>query len=85
MHRSQIFLDEWRCQYVADESRRTGECISAIIRRWIAEKIGELTRQDMEDDPFFEVIGTCAGEPGKPVGRDHDGHIYAVDWKEREE
>jgi hypothetical protein len=39
----------------------------------------------MEDDPFFEIIGTCAGEPGNTVGRDHDGHICAVDWKERGE
>ena len=79
MHRSQILLEEWQYQYLADESRRTGESMSAIVRRWIAEKIRELSQQDMEDDPFFEIIGMCAGEPGNTVGRDHDKHIYTTD------
>ena len=82
MHRSQILLEEWQYQYLTDESRRSGESISAIVRRWITERIEEQHQQAISEDPFFEIIGICSGEPGNTVGQDHDKVIYTTDWSE---
>ena len=75
MRRLQIILEEWQYQYLAEEAQRRGESISAIVRRWITEKIEAQRRQSVEDDPAWKVVGMVHGSDPK-AGVEHDKYIY---------
>lgn len=81
MHRSQILLEKWQYEYLADEARRQGKSISELVRGWLTEWI-ESRRSHAQHDPFFDIIGIGEGD-GSPVGQEHDKYLYTTDWHER--
>lgn len=68
MKRLQIYLDPQMDEALALEAAREHDSKAAIIRRLIAEHIGE--RDDA--DPVDDLVGSIDGEPG-----DIDDVVYS--------
>jgi hypothetical protein len=83
MHRSQILLEKWQYEYLADESRRQGKSISELVREGLTGWIESRRTGSGERDPFFDIIGIGGGD-GKTTGRDHDRNLYPVEGRVRQ-
>jgi hypothetical protein len=79
MHRSQILLEQWQYEYLADEARRQGKSISELVRGWLTEWFASRHSGAPEHDPFFDIIGIVASGDGH-VAENHDQYIYTTDW-----
>ena len=77
MHRSQIMLKEHQYTYLITEAQRQGKSMSQIVRELIIDYNIEQTR-DLENDPFFDIIGMVEGD-GEPVGRSIDYYVYGIE------
>ncbi len=51
MHRSQIMLEEEQYRFLADEARRKGKSISALLREWIDQRIQAQHRSSLNQGP----------------------------------
>ena len=83
MHRSQILLEPRQYYYVRDEARRRNMSLSALIRQWIDQQMDTKIGDNLEEDPFWEMIGMGSDDPD--VARNHDMYIYRIDWRGEDE
>jgi hypothetical protein len=74
MHRSQIMLEEEQYRFLADEARRKGKSISALLREWIDQRIQARHRLPLEHDPLWDMVGIAHGGPGR-ISEDHDRYL----------
>ncbi|MFZ5994986.1 MAG: hypothetical protein ACOYU4_08380 [Thermodesulfobacteriota bacterium] len=77
MHRTQIYLDETRYQYVMNLAKRQKKSMAQIIRELVDEHIQKRAGQKRED-PFFQVIGTAAGT-GESIAERYEDVLYGSD------
>jgi len=72
MPRIQISLtpEQYRC--LAEEARRLGVSVPAVIRRLIDE---HSQRNAPDEDPLAEITGMAEGD-GQAVGREHNCYLY---------
>lgn len=75
MRRTQISLEGAQYRRLADEARRAGVSMSALIRRLLAEHFGEQSGPPSRD-ALESIVGIGTGT-GEAVGRDHDAYLYA--------
>ncbi len=75
MHRTQILLEEVQHHFLADEARRQGKSISALLRQLIDEYIESQRQLPLDRDPL--LIGIARGGPDK-ISEDHDRYLAAT-------
>ena len=74
MHRTQLYLDEPRYQYLLDLARQKKESLAQVVRDLLDEYKKRTVKQP-KADPFFKVIGIGKGD-GKPVACDYETYLY---------
>lgn len=70
MHRTQLYLDEARYQYVVSLSRRNGKSLARIFRDLVDEHMRR-NSEHIKEDPFFKVIGIGEGT-GESVAENYE-------------
>ncbi len=74
MVRTQILLDEVQHHFLADEARRQGKSISALLRQLVDEYIESQHQLPLDRDPLWDMIGIAHGGPDK-ISEDHDRYL----------
>jgi hypothetical protein len=74
MHRSQVMLEEEQYRFLADEAKRKGKSISALLREWIDQRIRAQRQSPLEQDPLWDMIGIARGGSDK-ISEDHDRYL----------
>ncbi|MDP3013295.1 MAG: hypothetical protein Q8M92_03570 [Candidatus Subteraquimicrobiales bacterium] len=74
MHRTQIYLDETRYQYLVNLARRQKKSIAQVIRELVDEHVKKRAGQK-EEDSFFKVIGIAAGT-GEAIAERYEDVLY---------
>ena len=82
MHRSQIMLEEEQYRFLADEARRKGKPISALLREWIAQRIRAQRQLPLDQDPLWDMVGIAHGGPAK-LSEEHDHYLAKARLKRR--
>ncbi|MFH1148267.1 MAG: hypothetical protein V1736_11250 [Pseudomonadota bacterium] len=77
MHRTQIYLDETRYNYLLGLARKQKKSLAQVIRELIDERIQERVMRK-EEDPFYAVIGIAEGT-GEPVAERYEDVLYGRD------
>lgn len=72
MQRTQVTLTPEQYQRLAEEARRLGVSIPAVIRHLIDE---HLQQDASEADPLGDITGIAEGN-GEAVGREHNRYLY---------
>ena len=73
MHRTQISLESEQYRLLAEEARRRGLSLAAVIRGLIDDHLGR--NEPPVEDPLDALIGIGKGS-GEPIGREHNRHLY---------
>ena len=74
MHRTQLYLDEARYQYVVTLAQKEGLSLAGVFRRLIDEHSAGINTIK-EKDPFWNVIGIGKGS-GESVAENYEGFLY---------
>lgn len=74
MYRTQILLEQVQHHFLADEARRQGKSISALLRQLVDEYIESRRQLPLDRDPLWDMIGIAHGGPGK-ISEDHDRYL----------
>lgn len=74
MHRTQLYLDEQRYQYLVDLAQRKKESLAQIIRDLLDEHMKRQIKKPT-DDPLFKVVGIGKGD-GQPIAKDYESYLY---------
>lgn len=74
-HRTQISLEGWQYNLLAEESRKTKKSLSQLIRELVSEKFAKAHARTKKKDSIFDIIGIVEGK-NPNVARDHDKHLY---------
>lgn len=72
MHRTQLYLDETRYQFLVQWAQRTGASIAQAVRNLIDERMATETARKKQGDPFWEVVGAAAGDGSRVAENDED-------------
>ena len=82
MQRSQVMLLEEQHRFLADESRRAGKSMSALIREWIEERMQAQWDTPLEQDSLWKMVGIARGGPGC-ASEEHDRLLASARLKRR--
>ncbi|MGH7965248.1 MAG: hypothetical protein ACRERD_26135 [Candidatus Binatia bacterium] len=82
MHRSQVMLEEEHYRFLADEARRTGQSISAVLREWITQRMRTQRRAPLEQDPLWDMVGIAHGGRDR-ISETHDHYLATVRLKRK--
>ena len=74
-HRTQLYLDEARYQFLAQRARKNGASIAQEVRDLIDERMKSLAKTRKEKDPLWKVVGIGVGD-GSPVAENHKDYLY---------
>ncbi|MEK7767507.1 MAG: hypothetical protein AAB368_14855 [bacterium] len=72
-HRTQLYLDEGRYQYLACLARKRRASIAQVVREFIDEHRDVRARR--KKDSFFNIIGMCSSGPKEGWHPDFARHI----------
>ena len=78
MKRVQMILEDWQHQWLADEAKRQGVSMSALLRELISQGIEARQTQSLEDDPLWSIIGMAAGPNDGITSENLDRIIYKI-------
>ena len=73
MHRTQLYLDESRYQYIISLAQKMGTSIASVFRMLIDEHIDMNSRN--KNDSFFKVVGIASGT-GESVAEHYEDILY---------
>lgn len=74
LHRTQVCLEGWQHQFLAEKAKKARCSIAKIVRDLISKEAARAIKI-RRDDPIFEIIGMGEGD-GEPVARNHDDYLY---------
>lgn len=73
MHKTQLYLDEFRYQYLSDLAKKKKTSIAQIVRDLIDTQIQKRAKET--DDPLSKVIGIGKGD-GQAVAEHYEDYLY---------
>ena len=74
-HRTQLYLDEARYQFLAQWARKRGGSIAQAVRDLIDEKMKPPKGQPRKKDSIWKLVGLGAGD-GAAVAENHKDYLY---------
>lgn len=83
MKRTQLMLEEWQHEWLAEEAERQGVSMSELLRQILTEAIERRQAEGWEDDPIWGVVGMAAGPDDGITSENLDQFIYRTDWRAR--
>ena len=75
MHRTQLYLDEARYQFLAQWARRKGASMAQAVRDLIDERMKAAAKEKRKKDPFWKAVGVGAGD-GSRVAENYEDYLY---------
>jgi hypothetical protein len=75
MHRTQLYLDEARYNFLIQWARRRGGSIAQAVRDLIDEHMHAAAGQRKKKDPLWKAVGSAAGD-GSAVAENHKDYLY---------
>jgi hypothetical protein len=78
MRRVQITLEPRHRDFLVREAHRCGVSVSALIRRYVAERMEEPISKD---DPLARIIGMAEDPHEGDAARDHDRILYSDPYR----
>jgi len=76
MKRVQMILEEWQHEWLAEEARRQGISMSALLRRLIGQAIEAYQTKSLNDDPLWGIIGMAEGPNDGIFSENIDAALY---------
>lgn len=73
MHKTQLYLDEFRYRYLSDLAKKKKTSIAQIVRNLIDAHIEKRTKET--DDPLSKVVGIGTGD-GQAVAEHYEEYLY---------
>jgi hypothetical protein len=81
--RTQIILEEWQHQWLAEEAERQAMSMSALVRQLLTESIERRRAESWADDPLWGIIGLGEGPNDGITSENLDPFIYRTDWQQQ--
>jgi len=76
MKRVQMILEDWQHEWLADEARRQGVSMSALLRELLSQAIDARQSQSLNDDPLWGIIGMAEGPVDGVFSENIDTILY---------
>ncbi|MFQ5610627.1 MAG: hypothetical protein ACE5H9_00690 [Anaerolineae bacterium] len=83
MKRTQVILEDWQHQWLAEEAGRQSTSLSALLRQLLTEAIERRQVEGWEDDPLWGIIGLAEGPDDGITSENLDEIVYRTDWRDR--
>lgn len=74
MHRTQLYLDETRYQFLVGWAKRRGQSVAQAVRDLIDERMRS-TGRSKKTDPLWKIVGIAEGD-GSPVAENDEEYLY---------
>lgn len=74
-HRTQLYLDESRYQFLSQWARKKGSSIAQAVRELIDEKMKAAAQPQKRKDPFWKTVGLGSGD-GSAVAENYEDFLY---------
>lgn len=75
MHRTQLYLDEARYQFLVRWAQKRGESIAQAVRSLIDERMAASPPPKRRKDPIWKVVGLGSGD-GSRVAENYEDYLY---------
>lgn len=76
MKRTQLMLEAWQHQWLAEEAERQGVSMSELLRQLLTEAIERRQVSGWEDDPLWGAVGMAAGPDDGITSENLDEFLY---------
>jgi len=76
MIRTQIILEEWQHEWLADQARQRAISISALVRGILTEAIERQQLDNLTDDPLWGAVGLGVGPDDGVTSENLDVYLY---------
>jgi len=76
MKRVQLILEDWQHLWLAEEAKRQGVSMSALLRELLSQGIEARQTQALQEDPLWGVIGMAAGPDDGVTSENLDAILY---------
>jgi hypothetical protein len=78
MKRVQMILEDWQHEWLAEEAKREGVSMSALLRELLSQAIEARQSQTLNDDPLWGIIGLAEGPDDGITSENLDQVIYTL-------
>ncbi len=78
MKRVQMILEDWQHEWLAQEAKREGVSMSALLRELLSQAIEARQSQTLSDDPLWGIIGLAQGPDDGVTSENLDQVIYTI-------
>ncbi|HHB91428.1 MAG TPA: hypothetical protein ENK60_08995 [Anaerolineae bacterium] len=78
MKRVQMILEDWQHEWLAEEAKREGVSMSALLRELLSQAIEARQTQTLNDDPLWGIIGMAEGPDDGITSENLDQAIYTI-------
>lgn len=75
MHRTQLYLDETRYQFLVQWAQKRGESIAQAVRDLIDERMKAAAKSRKKKDPIWKAVGLGSGD-GSAVAENYKDYLY---------
>ena len=76
MKRVQMILEDWQHEWLAEEARRQGVSMSALLRKLLSQAIEARQTQSLDEDPIWGIIGMAEGPDDGITSENIDAVLY---------
>ncbi len=84
MKRMQLILETWQYEWLAQEAKKSGVSMSALVREMVTEGIERRQNVALDDDPLWGAIGLGEGPDDGVTSENLDDYLYNIDWEARQ-
>ncbi|NOX63071.1 MAG: hypothetical protein GXP42_14180 [Chloroflexi bacterium] len=81
MKRMQLILETWQHEWLAQEAKKSGVSMSALVRQMLTEGIERRQNEGLDEDPLWGVIGLGEGPEDGVTSENLDEFLYNIDWR----
>lgn len=74
-HKTQLYLDEARYQFLAQWARKKGESIAQAVRDLIDERMKAAVKSKKKRDALWKAVGLGSGD-GSRVAENYEDYLY---------
>ncbi|HEY80474.1 MAG TPA: hypothetical protein EYP25_04895 [Anaerolineae bacterium] len=78
MKRVQMILEDWQHEWLAEEAKREGVSMSALLGKLLSQAIEARQSHTLSDDPLWGIIGLAEGPDDGVTSENLDQVIYAI-------
>lgn len=75
MHRTQLYLDEARYEYLSALARQKGTSIAQVVRDLIDKERNRRKKRRGKADPIWEMVGIIEDER-KDIASNYESYLY---------